>query len=290
MTTRYGLILALGLGIASTLPAQAPLDSLIAADAAASDSGYSAAIAHAADNLMLVYPGAPVIMGRAESMRMLEMQTALRGLSVHWVPLHGEVAADGSFGVTWGVTVMVDASSPGAVRFGKYLSAWRREGGAWKLAANAQAGMVASSAFVMPPNLQVGQPVIEAPGAPFALADSAFASQAGRQGAAAAFAAFIAPDGAMFSGSGEVVHGPAGARRLLGANRSRWRWHPVAVLGSGDLGATVGEAEIDAPDGTPFYSKYLTLWRRQPNGDLRFIADGGNARPVVNDGLGKTRP
>ena len=211
---------------------------------------------------------------------MLEQQASLRGLGVHWVPLHGEVAADGSFGVTWGVSVMVTASSPGVVRFGKYLSAWRREGGTWKLAANAQSGMVASSAFVMPPSLESGQPVIEAQGRLFAIADSTFAAQAGQHGAAWAFAAWIAPDGAMFSGSGEVVHGPAGARRLLADNHSRWRWHPVAALGSGDIGATVGEAEIDAPDGTPYYSKYLTLWRRMPNGDLRFTADGGNGRPA----------
>ena len=108
--------------------------------------------------------------------------------------------------------------------------------------------------------------------------------QAGEHGAAEAFAAWIAPDGAMFSGSGEVVHGPAGARRLLAGNRAHWRWHPVAALGSGDLGATVGEAEIAPPSGPPTYSKYLTLWRRLPTGDLRFIADGGTLRPAPTSG------
>lgn len=279
LTIRYAALLVATVIVAQAASAQTPLDSLIATDNAQSDSGFAAGIAHAADDLVLVYPGAPVIAGRAEALRMLEMQTPLRKLTVRWLPLHGEVSADGSFGVTWGVTV-IDSVGPGAVRFGKYLSAWRREPGGWRLVAHAQAGMVASSAFVVPPGLQPGQPRIAAGTGDFAIADSSFAAQAGRDGAAAAFAAWIAPDGAMFSGSGEVVHGPDGARRLLAGNRAHWSWRPVAAFGTADLGATVGEAVIVAPNGTPSYSKYLTLWRRQPSGDIRFIADGGNGRPA----------
>ena len=26
-------------------------------------------------------------------------------------------------------------------------------------------------------------------------------------------------------------------------------------------------------------AKYLTIWRRQPGGEVRFLTDGGNARP-----------
>ena len=56
-------------------------------------------------------------------------------------------------------------------------------------------------------------------------------------------------------------------------------WAPVAadVAGSGDLGCTVGEAAV-APRRS--YSKYLTVWKRQPNGAWKFVADGGNARPA----------
>jgi hypothetical protein len=71
-----------------------------------------------------------------------------------------------------------------------------------------------------------------------------------------------------------MSEGPAAA--------ASWKWGPVRsiVAGSGDFGATIGEAEIRPPGGEPFYSKYLTIWQRQPDGSLKFIVDGGNARPA----------
>jgi ketosteroid isomerase-like protein len=55
------------------------------------------------------------------------------------------------------------------------------------------------------------------------------------------------------------------------------------VAAGGDLGFTVGEAEIRtmAPDGAPRtgYSKYLTVWRRAAVGEWRYVIDGGNDRP-----------
>ena len=56
-------------------------------------------------------------------------------------------------------------------------------------------------------------------------------------------------------------------------------WWPVAaeIAPSGDLGCTVGEARIPSLN---HYSKYLTIWRRQPDGTWKFVADGGNVRPA----------
>ena len=56
-------------------------------------------------------------------------------------------------------------------------------------------------------------------------------------------------------------------------------WWPVAavIAESGDLGCTVGEAKIES---LKQYSKYLTIWRRQRDGNWKFVADGGNARPA----------
>ena len=194
------------------------------------------------------------------------------------MPIHGEISRDGSFGVTYGVTAITD--SAGGLRFGKYLSAWRRDGGRWALAAHAEVGLLPASAFVPPADFQTGTPAIPAVARDFAIADSSFAAQAGRSGAAGAFAAWIAPDGAMFSGSGEIVRGPAGAhRRLDDGPPAAWAWRPVAAFGTADLGATVGEAVITPQGGQPNYAKDLTLWRRQADGSIRFIADGGNPRP-----------
>jgi hypothetical protein len=61
---------------------------------------------------------------------------------------------------------------------------------------------------------------------------------------------------------------------------AQWRWHPVRsfVAQSADLGATVGEAEISLPNAPVFYSKYLTVWQKQPDGSIKFVVDGGNRR------------
>jgi hypothetical protein len=51
----------------------------------------------------------------------------------------------------------------------------------------------------------------------------------------------------------------------------------------------VGEATIRViRGGNPgtFYSKYLTVWRRMPDGSIRFLVDGGNARPGSGGGSG----
>ena len=281
MRLKTGIIACTLICLAGSARAQAALDSLVAVDRGLSDSGFAALVAHGANDLVLVYPGAPVVAGRANAERMLEAQAALRGVRVRWVPLHGEVSRDGGFGVTYGVTAITDSS--GALRFGKYLSAWRRDGAGWKLVAHSQVGLLPSSAFTAPAGFQAGSPSIPSSFRPFAIADSSFAAQAGRSGAADAFAAWIAPDGAMFSGSGEIVRGPEGAHRLLDGGQASWWWQPVAAFGSsgGDLGATVGEAIITPPGGgAPNYSKYLTLWRRLPDGSIRFLADGGNGRPA----------
>jgi len=46
----------------------------------------------------------------------------------------------------------------------------------------------------------------------------------------------------------------------------------------------VGEAEIRSGDAAAgrgvYYGKYLTLWRRDQSGLIRFLADGGSSRPA----------
>jgi hypothetical protein len=56
-------------------------------------------------------------------------------------------------------------------------------------------------------------------------------------------------------------------------------WWPVGaeVAQSGDLGCSVGEATIES---LHYFSKYLTVWKRQPDASWKFVADGGNVRPA----------
>lgn len=265
-------------------------DELIAADRGAADSVMALGMAQAfervgAPDLVVLYPGAPVIAGRDAVRQLLAGQPALGALTVRWVPLHGEVSRDGSFGVTYGVTGI--ALRPGgegpALRFGKYLSAWRRGAEGWQLVAHVEVGLVPPGSYTapggfMPPAL----PALPATGpiADFARADLAFAALAGKRGAPDAFAAFAAPDAVTFSGSGEINRGPAGIRRWLDGDDAAWQWRPVVSGGAPDLGFTVGESVITPKGGAASYGKYLTLWRREANGKVLYLADGGNARPA----------
>ncbi len=63
----------------------------------------------------------------------------------------------------------------------------------------------------------------------------------------------------------------------------RFAWGPIDDLAvasrDGDLGFTIGEARIAATASDVSYSKYLTIWRREPDGRYRFIFDIGSERP-----------
>src|SRR5262249_28182146 len=120
---------------------------------------------------------------------------------------------------------------------------------------------------------------------PFSAADLAFSRMAGDSGAPAAFYRFGAPDVITFAGTGELNVGPANlrARMLEGrAATAAWSWHPVLSFSaaSGDLGTTIGEAVIKLGNDAS-YSKYITIWQRQPDGSIKFIVDGGSSRPPL---------
>ncbi|MDH4348170.1 MAG: nuclear transport factor 2 family protein [Gemmatimonadota bacterium] len=272
--------------------------SLIAAEAAASglaaEAGLGPAlVAVGADDLVLVYPGAPVLSGRETVRQFLASQPDTGSQRLHWVPLHAEASSDGTFGVTYGVTGISSRAPDGdsAIRFGKYLSAWVRTPAGWRLAAHAQLHLVDPSAVTVPPGFMAPSPPPPdwaRASTAFALADSEFAALAGREGAVVAFTAYAAADAVTFPANGLLTRGPVAIGRAVADEGlpSHWRWRPVAVGGSdrGDLGFTVGEAEIRSGDaageGAVYYGKYLTLWRRDADGAYRFLADGGNSRPV----------
>jgi ketosteroid isomerase-like protein len=112
--------------------------------------------------------------------------------------------------------------------------------------------------------------------------DAEFSKMSEREGAAAAFAAYVAPDG--------IVLAEYPARRGLDAVRaqfssappaSRLTWTPAIaeVSASGDLGYTVGTYRLASPAGLVRTGKYMTVWKKQPDGSWKFVADGGTPDP-----------
>jgi len=230
--------------------------------------------------------GVPIVQGRDAIERLLRAQAALQGLQASWSPFRVLLSGDGSLGVTFGETMLQRTAEPPAR--GRYITVWRRSAAdRWEIVAQAYTGLLSAGQVVLP----AAAAGSGAGGAPmpnaFTQADLAFARLAADSGAPTAFGRYIAPDGMTLASTGELNIGPATARARLAEGRAgaaAWKWHPVLafVAASGDLGATIGEAEIRLGSGQQsetFYSKYLTVWQRQPDGSLKFVVDGGSARP-----------
>jgi hypothetical protein len=254
-----------------------------AASARSSDSGFVAALAKSLDRTgVLLWPGAPVVIGPVEATRLMRTISTEDTVRLTWQPLGVELSRDSTLGVTWGVAVMTPRLKPGAPHLGRYTAAWRRNAGQWSISALLFTG-VKPVATSLPRGIPLTRPPAPATGAAgqFLAADLAFARLAGDSGAAIAFRTWAAPDAIVSGGSGVLARGPDAIANGV-AGPAVWRWHPIAAGASptGDLGWTVGEAVITPDKEAPSYSKYLTVWRHPPGHPVRFLTDGGNARPA----------
>lgn len=179
-------------------------------------------------------------------------------------------------------------------RYQRYLTVWTRTpSGPWRLAA-AVLGK-ARGPFSMPPTFSGTSAVAPqaTPAAPsdvlaeaFA-ADSAFSAQSAREGMGKAFGDWAAPNAVLPGGPGglfgqeaiKVGYAPFTLEQV------DLRWEPKlgAAASSGDMAYTVGRAVSVSrgQDGKPEtrYVKYLSVWRRQPDGQWRYVADSGNGNP-----------
>jgi ketosteroid isomerase-like protein len=229
------------------------------------------------DGAALLYPGAPLLRGSARIRTFLETADSIPKQT--WAPAFADVSADGRFGYTYGWT---QAAAEGTR--GKYLACWQKAGSSWRLVAYASTRTVPVADSVAPRSSggELGAQV-RGRADPHELiqADSAFAALSVTSGAKTAFLAFAAEDAISFGGGAQMTQG----RQAIGAGFDGFpagavlEWWPVAaeIAPSGDLGCTVGEAKITSLN---HYSKYLTIWRRQPDGSWKFVADGGNVRPA----------
>jgi len=275
---RY-LLLALLVTAASDRAAER--EALLAADRTLAErtaaSGMTQALLPAlTDGAAYLHPGAPLLRGTDKIRAFLEAADSTD--KVTWSPAFADVSADGRLGYTYGFM-----RSNGSTA--KYLACWRKEQGAWRIAAYVRTRLVPIADSLAPPPSRRVTPSdpVRGPADPGQLirADSLFAAMSVSQGAKPAFLAFATDDAISFGGGPRMNEG----REAIGAafdgfpSGAVLAWWPVAavIAESGDLGCTVGEATIES---LKQYSKYLTIWKRQRDGSWKFVADGGNARPA----------
>lgn len=290
----------------STPPAplrSATRDSLLAADITRGTEATRLGLGTAASAWLdsaVVYlrSGAPIVYGRMAAITVLVAGAPERA-TYAWRPLGGAVSRDGRAGYTFGVSATSAPNVDGTptLRLDHYIAFWRRgDDNSWRISAYADIGGPPPPAGASLPTTELPTSR-EVPPGPRAdavrrvrAADSAFALAADLQGTGEAFAEFVAPQGGVFAGS-ELVTGMAAVRALYDEQQragGTLNWRPVFAdaAASRDLGMTVGEYVFTGRGGNGSvvqrFGKYLTVWQAQPNGDWRFVIDGGNASPTPN--------
>ena len=119
--------------------------------------------------------------------------------------------------------------------------------------------------------------------------DADFSDVAQRRGIGEAFAAYAAENATMMPMGENPAVGRAAIRKEFEGMSAEARlvWKPFAadVSRSGDLGYTLGTYEYRAPgpDGktATHYGKYCTVWKKQPDGSWKWVADIGNMSPAT---------
>jgi ketosteroid isomerase-like protein len=230
-----------------------------------------------ADDVYFLREGADVVHG-LDAVRADLPASPLAGARLAWTTIRADVSADGTRGYTYGGGTYTAAD--GAQRYSRTLAFWRNDGGTWKVAAfvlnlpNAPA-QPAPDGFFREDSGVRGPAAVEE----IMQADRDFAARSAAENPAAAFRAWIAADGALLGGP---LYGPDALYEAMRQGRGQLEWAPVTgeIAASGDLGFTIGLATSTSDTGAHGYTKYLTVWRRQPGGEWRFVVDGGNPRPA----------
>jgi ketosteroid isomerase-like protein len=208
--------------------------------------------------------------------------------ALDWEVIFADVSSDGSQGYTWSQGSFTIDIGAGATTFpGFFLIYWRRGGGgAWRIEAMTYN---AGEPWTGPLPDGFGTPDTrkspEFPGSVERLrravrnTDENFAAASVKHGSGPAFERFAAPNAIIVGGP--LVFGPEaiGVANASGPN-DVINWGPrfSDVAESGDLGFSVGDATFDLEGIGQIFTKYLTVWRRQPDGRWRYVADLGNRR------------
>ena len=110
-------------------------------------------------------------------------------------------------------------------------------------------------------------------------AETTFATQAAQVGTAAAFLANSAPT-ALVTEKGKLANAQDVWKARPSAPSNRLLWYPTLadVAQSGDLGYTTGPWTLMQNERPQTAGEYVTVWRKQPDGQWKFVVDMGIER------------
>ncbi|MBB6249813.1 YybH family protein [Nitrospirillum iridis] len=163
-------------------------------------------------------------------------------------------------------------------------------------------GLAAACALAVPLIGQGGAGPLPAPGVPgpgnpaqsILDADRAFAAKAREAGVGAAFQAYAAEEVTLLNRAQPRVDRAALAGLFPAGLELEWAPEDAAISSDGTLGYSWGKARsrLRKPDGAVVERppvRYVTVWRRQKDGQWRFILDGGTTDPEWEAGQEKAQ-
>ena len=118
--------------------------------------------------------------------------------------------------------------------------------------------------------------------------DEEFSEKSVNEGIAAAFIAYTDDDVVLMrdkhfpiSGKKELIKYYSNIKN----EGDKLEWHPVKaeIAKSGELGYTFGNWKYTPKNNTNItFGNYVTIWKKQKEGDWKFVLDGGNTTPAPN--------
>jgi ketosteroid isomerase-like protein len=114
-------------------------------------------------------------------------------------------------------------------------------------------------------------------------ADRSFAALSAKEGPGHAFAAYAAQTVLVPNSAEPHITGQSFLTAFSPDTQIAWEPDEAQISAGGDLGFTLGHATITGKDkeGKPTTSRtrYVTIWRKQPDGSWKFVLDGGFPQP-----------
>lgn len=124
--------------------------------------------------------------------------------------------------------------------------------------------------------------------------DREFSRMSVEKGTAEAFLYYMADDMTIFPRFGHPIQGKETYKKMSSAaddsgQTSRLEWEPyfADISEAEDLGYTLGRYTLTITDASEDeqikYGYYVTIWKKQPDGNWKFVFDAGNDSPALSE-------
>lgn len=244
------------------------------------------------ESLLFPEKGDPIFGKTACTKTAGKISTAGRETALQWEPLFADVSAAVDLGYTHGRFKRLKIGTDGkeTADYGYYGTIWQKDTqGNWKVAVSQ--GLLIINDLGQPPAVnRLDNKNLDAESKAVVETELAFSAYSVQNNIPEAFYRFIADDGIALSSAGSPRGKDVFARAAEAAKEKKEATAPKAVLTwkpiyahaamSGDMAYDYGPYEyssIDASNNTKsFYGYFITVWKKQSDGNWKFVFDAGN--------------